>query len=60
MPFDFDSLRDLVKCLRCGANLKQDEDCLVCENEECRQVYPIHDDIPRLLVENEEEESANF
>jgi uncharacterized protein YbaR (Trm112 family) len=55
MPFDFESVKDLLKCLKCGASLYQDEDRLICENEDCGQVYPIRDEIPRLLVEDEEE-----
>lgn len=53
MPFDFAPIRDLVKCLNCGAGLMQEDQQLVCENEECRQVYPIRDGIPQLLLEDE-------
>jgi len=55
MPFDIEPVKDLLKCLKCGANLSQEDDRLVCENPECGQAYPIRDDIPRLLAEDEEE-----
>lgn len=62
MPFNFAPLRELLKCLKCGASLKQEDQQLVCENEECRQAYPVRDGIPLLLLEDEEtseQSSAN-
>lgn len=55
MPFDFAPIRDLVKCLKCGAGLMQEDQQLVCENENCGQFYLIRDGIPQLLAEEEEE-----
>ena len=52
MPFEFESVRNLMQCVKCGAGLQQDQESLVCENEQCGQSYPIVDGIPQLLAED--------
>ena len=56
--------QDLLEMLRCPAcraevKLKEDGSGLKCVN--CRRVYPIHDDIPAMIIEQatiEDEKSA--
>jgi len=46
-------LLDILACPQCHAPLRTDEDAseLVCTSDTCGLAYPVHDDIPWLLVE---------
>jgi uncharacterized protein YbaR (Trm112 family) len=56
------SLLEILACPACRSPLRverlpdhpQDADPeeLVCSNAECRRAYPVHDDIPVLLVDD--------
>ena len=56
------SLLEILACPACRSSLRverlddhpQDADPeeLVCANVECRRAYPVHDDIPVLLVDD--------
>ena len=39
----------ILACLRCGAEVAQDEERLVCRNPQCGRRYPIEDGIPVML-----------
>ena len=41
---------NLMACIRCKANLTDQEDFLACDK--CNIGYPIKDDIPRMLEES--------
>ena len=49
MPFDFESVKEFVRCPDCRAELIQDNERLICTNAENRIAYPIKDGIPVLL-----------
>jgi uncharacterized protein YbaR (Trm112 family) len=46
-------LLEILRCPKCKSEvkLKEDESGLVCQNSECKLVYPIRDDIPVMLVD---------
>lgn len=48
-------LLDILCCPKCHAELdyRPEENRLVCKS--CRTVYPIRDDIPIMLIEDEHE-----
>ena len=54
-------LLEMLRCPACGAEvqLKEDGSGLKCGG--CKRVYPIHDDIPAMIIEQatiEDEKSA--
>lgn len=50
MSFDFSRVADIIVCPACHNPLVQDGDTLVDVSPDCRRVYDIIDDIPRLLT----------
>ena len=46
-------LLEILRCPKCKSEvrLKEDESGLVCQNTDCKLVYPIRDDIPVMLVD---------
>ncbi len=46
-------LLEILRCPKCRSRVKinDSETSLACENEECRLVYPIRDEIPVMLVD---------
>lgn len=47
---------ELLKILRCPkcrseVTINEEQTSLKCQNEECRLVYPIRDEIPVMLVD---------
>ena len=52
MPISKDLLEILV-CPKCKTTvvLKPDGSALKCQNESCRLVYPVRDDIPVMLID---------
>ena len=55
MPFDFEAVRDVLRCPKSISELALDGDSLVCTNAECRLRFPIRDEFPILLIEEAEE-----
>lgn len=55
MPFDFNAVKDFLRCPECGAELVQDGDHLICTNADKRSSFPIKDGIPVLLVDEASE-----
>ena len=51
MDFDFDAVRDLLRCPRSRAELVSTGDALVSCDPDCRLRYPITDGFPVLLVD---------
>jgi len=51
MPFDFESLKDVLVCPKSHSPLVMDEACLVSVDPQCRLRYDIRDDIPCMLVD---------
>ncbi len=46
-------LLEILLCPKCKSEVKLNDDKsgLVCQNSDCRLVYPIRDDIPVMLVD---------
>ena len=46
-------LLEILRCPKCKSKvkIKDDESGLVCQNSECKLVYPIKDDIPVMLID---------
>lgn len=51
MPFDFESLKDVLVCPKSHSPLVMDGNALVSADPECRLRYDIRDDIPCMLVD---------
>ncbi len=51
-PFDYDNLKDILRCPNSLSPLVQDGDSLVCVDPECRLQYSIMDGIPNMLVDD--------
>lgn len=52
MPFDFDSVKEFLRCPVCHGELVKDDERLVCTNPEQRLAFPIKDGIPILLPDD--------
>jgi len=46
-------LVEILRCPKCKSKvtLNTDESGLTCNNEECRLVYPVRDEIPVMLID---------
>lgn len=46
-------LLEILRCPKCKSKVKinDQQTSLACENQDCRLVYPIRDEIPVMLVE---------
>ena len=51
-PFDYDDLKDILRCPNSLSPLVHDGDSLVCIDPECRLQYSIMDGIPNMLVDD--------
>ena len=51
MPFDFESLKNVLACPKSHSPLVLEANALVCVDPECRLRYEIRDDIPCMLVD---------
>jgi uncharacterized protein YbaR (Trm112 family) len=58
VAFIFEKLKNSLVCPKCHSALVQDGDALVCTNPGERLKYPILENIPRLLVDEAQELSA--
>jgi uncharacterized protein len=56
-----DWLLEILACPKCHAPLRADEEAseLVCTSAECGLAYPVHDDIPVLLVSKARDPAAS-
>jgi uncharacterized protein YbaR (Trm112 family) len=59
VAFNFDKLKNSLVCPKCHAELVQDSNALVCTNPNERLAFPILENIPRLLVVEAQELSAD-
>jgi uncharacterized protein YbaR (Trm112 family) len=55
MPFDFDAVKDFLRCPQSKAELVLDDDALVSSSPEARLKYPVRDGIPILLIDDAEQ-----
>ncbi len=55
MPFDFEAVKEFLRCPDCRAELVPSGDRLVCTNRERRLAFPIQDGIPILLTDEAQE-----
>lgn len=46
-------LLEILRCPKCKSEVKinDEQTSLACQNQECRLVYPIRDDIPVMLID---------
>lgn len=46
-------LLEILRCPKCKSRVKinEEQSSLACENQECRLVYPIRDEIPVMLID---------
>lgn len=46
-------LLEILRCPKCKSKVKinEEQSSLTCENQECRLVYPIRDEIPVMLID---------
>lgn len=46
-------LLEILRCPKCKSKVKinEEQSSLACENQECRLVYPIRDEIPVMLID---------
>ena len=51
MPFDFDAVKDLLRCPGSRSPLVQRGDALICTDADCRLQFAVRDDIPILLLD---------
>ena len=47
-------LLDILACPACKADVKLENNKIVCTNSECGLKYPIKDDIPIMLIDEAE------
>ncbi len=60
MPaFDYDNLKDILRCPNSLSPLVHDGDSLICIDPECRLQYSIMDGIPNMLVDDAKELPAD-
>ncbi len=52
MPFQFDAVRDVLRCPKSRSELVQDGESLVSVDPACRLRYSIRDGIPIMLVDD--------
>jgi uncharacterized protein len=53
MPnFDYDAVKDILRCPNSLTALMHDGDSLVCIDAECRLQYAILDGIPNMLIDD--------
>jgi uncharacterized protein len=53
MPkFDYDAVKDILRCPNSLSPLMHDGDSLVCIDPECRLQYAILDGIPNMLIDD--------
>ena len=47
-------LLEILACPSCHSKVVETTDAIVCTGEECRRKYPIHENIPVMLIEESE------
>jgi uncharacterized protein YbaR (Trm112 family) len=52
-------LLDILACPACKADVKLEQDRIVCTNPKCGLRYPIRDDIPIMLIDEAEKPSQD-
>lgn len=55
MPFDFEALKDFLRCPQSKAELVLEGDALVSTSPEARLKYPVREGIPILLIDDAEQ-----
>ena len=55
MPFDFNAVKDFLRCPQSRAELVLEDSGLVSTSPDARLKYPVRDGIPILLVEDAEQ-----
>ena len=55
MSFNYESVKDLIRCPRSRSELVQHENSLVCTDPQCRLQFAIRDEIPCLLEDEARE-----
>ncbi|HUG91264.1 MAG TPA: Trm112 family protein [Planctomycetaceae bacterium] len=55
MPFDFNAVKDFLRCPQSKAELVLEDDALVSTSPEARLKYPVRDGIPILLIDDAEQ-----
>jgi uncharacterized protein YbaR (Trm112 family) len=55
MSFNYETVKDLIRCPRSMSALVLDGDSLVCTDPQCRLQFAIRDDIPCLLEDEASE-----
>lgn len=57
--FDYEAVKDILRCPKSLSPVVHEGDSLVCIDPECRLQYPILDGIPNLLVDDATEVPAD-
>jgi uncharacterized protein len=55
MPFDFNAVKDFLRCPQSRAELVLEDDGLVSTSPEARLKYPVREGIPILLIDDAEQ-----
>jgi uncharacterized protein len=55
MPFDFDAVKDFLRCPQSRSELVLEGDALVSTSPEARLKYPVREGIPILLIDDAEQ-----
>ena len=55
MSFDYEAVKDLIRCPRSKSELVLEGDSLICTDPQCRLQFAIRDDIPCLLEDEARE-----
>ncbi len=55
MPFNYDAVKEILRCPKSHSPLLLDGSTLVCTDAACRLKFDIRDDIPILLLDEAEE-----
>lgn len=55
MSFNYETVKDLIRCPRSKSELVLEGDSLVCTDPKCRLQFAIRDDIPCLLEDEARE-----
>ena len=50
--FDFDAIKEILRCPKCHSSLVLHDLSLVCTSSACRLQYAIEEEIPIMLVDS--------
>nr|AUN35857.1 hypothetical protein [uncultured bacterium] len=59
MPFDFNAVKDLMRCPRSKSELVLDGNALISADPDCRLRYQIRDGIPSMIPDDAVEMEIN-